>query len=182
MQLPQLLRKQKGFTLLEAMIALAILSFGVLSLASIYTQGLKNSSQVQIQYIANQKAQQALESLFTARDTQMLSYAQINNVSQGGVFLDGPQALLAPGPDGLVGTADDDATHPDGIVTGPGPDNILGTADDTQIPLNPWMTRTIQIVPVNGYTTLKQITVTVKYTYQGQTNQVQVVSYISSYS
>jgi len=174
--------RQKGFTLLETMIAMAILSFGILSLASFFTQGLKNSNAVQMQYIANQKAQEALETIFTARDTQMLSYAQLANVSGGGVFLDGPQPLLAPGPDGLVGTADDDAKSPDGIVTGPGPDNILGTADDTQINLNPWMTRTIAIAPVNGYTTLKQITVTVNYVYQGQTGQVQVVSYISSYS
>ena len=175
-------RKQAGFTLLETMIAMAILSFGVLSLASFYTQGLKSSNQVQMQYIANQKAQQALESIFTARDTQLLSFSEINNVSAGGVFLDGPQPLLGSGPDGLVGTADDDAKNPDGIVIGPGPDNILGTSDDVQIPLNPWMTRTIAITPVANETNLNQITVTVNYNYQGQTGQVVLVSYISSYS
>jgi prepilin-type N-terminal cleavage/methylation domain-containing protein len=175
-------RKQKGFTLLETMIAMAILSFGVLSLASFYTSGLKNSNQVQMQYIANEKAQEALETIFTSRDTQLLSFAQINNVSQGGVFKDGPQPLYAPGPDGLVGTADDDSTNPDVIVTGPGPDGILGTADDTTIPLNPWMTRTIAITAVTNYSNMMQITITVNYNYQGQAGQVQLVSYISSYS
>jgi prepilin-type N-terminal cleavage/methylation domain-containing protein len=176
------LRNEKGFTLLETMVAAAILSFGILSLASFYSQGLQNSSRIQMQYIANQKAQEALETIFTARDTELLSFAQINNISQGGVFKDGPQPLLAPGPDGLVGTADDLTSEPDVIVTGPGPDGILGTADDTYIPLNPWMTRTIAIAPVNGYTDMNQITITINFQYQGQTGQVQLVSYISSYS
>jgi len=178
----KLISKQKGFTLLETMIAMAILSFGVLSLASFYTQGLKNSNQVQMQYIANQKAQQALESIFTSRDTQLLSFTQINNVSKGGVFLDGAQPLLAAGPDGLVGTPDDDTKTPDVIITGPGKDGILGTSDDTYIPLNPWMTRTIAIAPVNSYSNMVQITITVNYNYEGQVGQVQIVSYLSSYS
>jgi prepilin-type N-terminal cleavage/methylation domain-containing protein len=178
----RLVRTQSGFTLLETMIAMAILSFGVLGLASFFTQGLKNSNAVQMQYIANQKAQEALETIYTARDTQLLTFSQINNVSKGGVFKDGPQPLLAPGPDGLVGTADDDTNNPDVIITGPGPDNILGTADDTFIPLNPWMTRTIAITPVTGYTNMVLVTVTVNYSYLGQQGQVQLVSYVSSYS
>jgi prepilin-type N-terminal cleavage/methylation domain-containing protein len=51
MRLNRILRRQKGFTLLETMIAMAVLSFGVLSLASFYTQGLRSSDQVQMQYI-----------------------------------------------------------------------------------------------------------------------------------
>ena len=177
-----MLRKQKGFTLLEIVIAMAVLSFGILALASFYTQGMQASYRSQIQFIAQEKAQEALETIFTARDTQMLSFAQINNVSAGGVFLDGPQPLLAPGPDGLVGTADDDAASPDNIVVGPGPDNVLGTADDTTINLNPWMTRTILIQPVQNENNLNQITITVNYNYEGQAGQFQLVCYISSYS
>ena len=175
-------RVQKGFTLLETVIAMAVLSFGILTLASFYTQGVKASYTSQIQFIAQEKAQEALETIFTARDTQMLSFAQIANVSQGGVFLDGPQPLLAPGPDGLVGTADDDTTNPDSIVVGPGPDNVLGTADDIRINLNPWMTRTILIQPVANTTNLNQITITVNYNYQGQAGQFQLVCYISAYA
>jgi prepilin-type N-terminal cleavage/methylation domain-containing protein len=177
-----MLRKQKGFTLLETVIAMAVLSFGILALASFYTQGMQASYRSQIQFIAQEKAQEALETIFTARDTQMLSFAQINNVSAGGVFLDGPQPLLAPGPDGLVGTADDDAANPDNIVVGPGPDKVLGTADDITINLNPWMTRTILIQPVQNENNLNQITITVNYNYEGQAGQFQLVCYISSYS
>ena len=175
-------KTQRGFTLVECMVAMAVLSVGVLSVASFYAQGLKNSSLVKVQYIANQKAQAAMESIFEARDANLLSFAQINNVSNGGVFLNGPQPLLAPGPDGIVGTADDLTSDPDVIITGPGPDGILGTADDTYIPLNPWMTRTITITPVTNYTNMVQVNITISYIYQGQTGQVQLVTYLSSYS
>ena len=152
-------RAEKGFTLLETVVAMAILSFGILTLASIYTQGVKASYQSQIQFIAQEKAQEALETIFTARDTQSLSFAQINNVSQGGVFLDGPQPLLAPGPD-----------------------NVLGTPDDITINLNPWMTRTILIQPAQTMPNLNQITITINSTYEGQAGQFQLVCYISSYA
>jgi prepilin-type N-terminal cleavage/methylation domain-containing protein len=175
-------KAQSGFTLIETMIAMAVLSFGVLSLSAIYTQGLRASAQTQIQFIAQQKAQEALETLFTARDTKLLTWAQIANVSKGGAFKDGPQPLLAPGPDGLVGTADDDGANPNTIVVGPGADNILGTADDQVINLNPWMTRTILIAPVAATPNLNQVTITVIYTYQGQTNQFQLISYLSAFS
>jgi prepilin-type N-terminal cleavage/methylation domain-containing protein len=176
------LRKQKGFTLLEAMIAMAVLSFGILSLASIFAQGLKSSYQTQIQFIAQQKAQEALETIFTARDTKVLTWAQITNISQGGVFKDGPQILCAAGPNGLFGTEEDITSSPDFVVIGPGPDKIFGTPDDVVMPLNPWMTRTIQFTPSASTPNLNQITITINWTYAGQTSQFQIISYISNYS
>jgi prepilin-type N-terminal cleavage/methylation domain-containing protein len=174
--------RAKGFTLIETMIAMAILSFGILSLAAVYSQGLRISNVNQVQFIAQQKAQQALESIYTARNTGYLSWAQIANVSGSGVFLDNPQPLYAPGPDGIVGTADDDASKPDGITTGPGPDRMLGTADDVITKLNPWMTRTIAIAPVTNFPNLKTITITINYKYEGRTYQFTLQSLISSYS
>ena len=47
--------------------------------------------------------------MFSARDSHRLTWAQINNVSNGGVFLDGPRSLTIAGADGLVNTADDGA-------------------------------------------------------------------------
>jgi prepilin-type N-terminal cleavage/methylation domain-containing protein len=176
-------KPQKGFTLLETMIAMAVLSFGILSLIGVFTQGLQASSTNQMQFIAQQKAQAAMESIFTARDNQLLSWAQISNVSQGGVFLDGPQPLLAPGPDGIYGTADDDANHPDTIIVGPpGNNDIASTTGDTTINLNPWMTRTIAFSAVTGTPNLNQITVTITYTVQGQTQTFVLQCYISTYS
>ena len=161
---------------------MAVLAFGVLSLVSVFTQGLRASYQSQIQYIAQQKAQEAMESIFTARDTRLVTTAQINNVSQGGIFTDNAQQMCAPGPDGLFGTTDDDCTNPDAIVIAPGPDNIFGTSDDVAINLNPWMTRTIVIAPVANTPNLKSIQVTINWTFQGQTSQYQLVSFISNFS
>jgi len=177
------MKRQKGFTLLETMIAMAVLSFGILSLVAVFTQGLQTSSGNQIQFIAQAKAQEAMETIFTARDTHILSWAQINNTSKGGVFLDGPQPLLAAGPDGLVGTADDDANNPNTIIVGPpGTDDIMTTSGDKTINLNPWMTRTIAFIPVTGTPNLNQVTVTVIYTFQGKQSQFQLICYISNYA
>jgi len=49
--------QQTGFTLLEAMIAIVILSFGILSLASVYAQGIQVASLTQFDYIAEKKAE-----------------------------------------------------------------------------------------------------------------------------
>ena len=159
-----------------------ILAAGVLSLAGFFAKGLQASYQTQIQYIAQQKAQEAMETIFTARDTKVLTFAQIANVSQGGVFLDGPQPLCASGPDGLFGTNDDITSQPDTVVIAPGPDQTFGTADDVIINLNPWMTRTILIQPAPNMPNLNQITITINYTYEGQAGQFQLVCYISSYA
>jgi len=177
-------KAQKGFTLIEAIISIAILAFGILSLAAVYTQGILTSSMTQYDYIAEKKAEEAVETIFTARDTKVLTWDQINNVggTSNGVFLSGPQQLLAPGPDGLIGTADDDTNNPDSVITGPGPDNILGTTDDTYINLNPWMTRTIAFQDVTGEPNLRQITVTINYQMGTLTRSYVLVSYISSYA
>jgi prepilin-type N-terminal cleavage/methylation domain-containing protein len=177
------LRNQRGFTLLETLIAMAVMSFGILSVIAVYTQGLRTSAQGKIQFIAQAKAQAAMETLFTARDTHILSWAQINNVSQGGVFLDGPQPMLAPGPDGLIGTADDDVSHPDTIIIGPpGNDDIVSTSGDQTLNLNPMMTRTILFTPVPGTLNLNQVTITINYISQGQPSQFQLICYISNYA
>lgn len=174
--------RQSGFTLLEAMISILVLSFGVLSLAAVYAQGIMYASLTQYDYIAQKKAEEAIETIFTARDTKVLTWAQIQNTAQGGVFLGGPQPLLDPGPDGLVGTADDNAALPDQIIIGPGPDKVLGTSDDQVVNLNPWMTRTIAISAVNGETNLRQITVTMNYTIGSIQRTYTLISYISAFA
>lgn len=184
MRLRSKFSRQRGFTLIEAMISIVILSFGVLSLAAVYSQGLFFANATQIDYIAEKKAEEAVETIFTARDTQLLTWSQINNTTGStiGVFLPGPQGLYSPGPDGLVGTADDDTTNPSAVITGPGADGILGTADDAKINLNPWMTRTIQFQDVSGEPNLRQITVTINYTVANKNRSFVLVCYISAFA
>jgi type II secretory pathway pseudopilin PulG len=175
-------RNASGFTLLEALISIAVLSFGVLSLAAVYAQGIMYASLTQYDYIAQKKAEEAIETIFTSRDTKVLTWAQIQNTAQGGVFLSGPQPLLDPGPDGLVGTADDNPNLPDEIIIGPGPDHILGTSDDQVVNLNPWMKRTIAISAISGETNLRQITVTMTYTVGRVQRTYTLISYISAFA
>jgi len=178
------LRRQKGFTLIEALLSIAILSFGVLSVAVIYAQGIYLSSMTSYDYVAQKKAEQAVEAIFAARDTGVLSWVTIQNQSTDpqGVFLDGPQRMLQPGNDGLVGTVTAAGAPDEVIVTGPNPGHQLGTSTDQSVNLNPWMTRTITIVPVTGQANLRQITVTINYKVGKISRTYTLVSYISSFS
>jgi prepilin-type N-terminal cleavage/methylation domain-containing protein len=179
-------KQQSGFTLLEAMIAIAILSFGILSLAAVYAQGIQVAAMTQMDYIAEKKAEEAVETIFAARDSKLLLWTNIRNVTGSGgttdgVFLVGPQPLLAAGPDGLYGTADDLVSTPDVVITGPGPDKILGTSDDIVMSLKN-MTRTIAIADVVGETGLRQVTITMTYTTGRMSRQYTLVSFISQFS
>jgi prepilin-type N-terminal cleavage/methylation domain-containing protein len=178
--------RQNGFTLLEAMIAIVILSFGILSLASVYAQGIQVASLTQFDYIAEKQAEEAVETIFAARDSKLLAWTNIRNVTgaggvNDGVFMVGPRPLLAAGADGLYGTIDDDAANPTVVIVNAGPDKILGTADDVVMSLTN-MTRTIAIVDVVGSTGLRQITITMTYTVGRMTRQYTLVSYIAQFS
>jgi prepilin-type N-terminal cleavage/methylation domain-containing protein len=170
-----------GFTLLETMVALVVMLVGLISLAYVLGAELNFMSMSQDEFLCQQKAAEAVESIFTARNTQLVSWAQIDNVSNGGIFLDGPQPLLDPGIDGILGTADDNPALPDAIIA-PGPDGILGDADDTRIIL--WnFTRQIAIQDnIFSNPNLKQITVTVTYKIGTLQRTYTLVSYISSFS
>ncbi|MCU1317097.1 MAG: hypothetical protein JWN63_2419 [Candidatus Acidoferrum typicum] len=177
---------RSGFTLLEAMIAIVILSFGILSLAAVYAQGIQVANMTQMDYIAEKKAEEAVETIFAARDSHLLLWTNIRNVTglggvNDGVFLVDPQPLLAAGPDGLYGTLDDDKTNPDVVILDPGPDKILGTSDDVVMSLR-HMTRTIAIADVPGESGLRQITITLTYTAGSMSRQYTLVSFIAQFS
>lgn len=181
------LRCQAGFTLIEAMISILVLSFGVLSLAAVYAQGMYYANLTQYDYIAEKKAEQAVEAIFTARDTSTLTWSQIQNVSgmsgsDGGVFMDGPQPILVPGPDGLVGTMRDSGSADELITIGPNSAGQIGTSSDQTMDMNPWMTRTIQIIPVSGATNLRQITVTIDYHVAKMQRHYTLITFISSFA
>src|SRR3977135_439922 len=95
---------------------------------------------------ATQKAAEAIESVFSARDSHAVTWAQLRNVSAGGIFLDGQRSVTLPGNDGVVNTADDGAVE---SVTFPGPDQTLFTADDTTQTLTNWK-REIKITDEPG--------------------------------
>lgn len=175
-----LVSAQRGFTLVETMIAIAIMGIAIVTLLAAFGTAIAATQNAQENLIARQKALEAMESIYTARNTQQITFSQIANISNGGIFTDGPVQLLSPGPDGLVNTADDVNYPPTGVcaagpecITLPGPDGILGTADDTELSLANFQ-RQIQVgnaLQSDGTINpnLKQVTVTVSYITGGST-------------
>lgn len=126
---------EKGLSLIEVMISALIILIALLGVAATMVQGVGAIFFTQEQLIAKQKAREALESVFTARSTQNITFSQIqNNNVPGGIFLQGFQAVRGMGVDGIANTADDASTSVESIIL-PGNDGLLGTADDQVMPL-----------------------------------------------
>ena len=173
---------QGGFTLIEVVVATLVLVVGLVSMLALFTQAVVVLSCAQEDLVAQQKGQEALESIYTARNTQQITFDMVRNTSGGGIFLDGWQPLKTPGADGLLGTADDGAVE---TLTLPGPDGLLGTADDEIRRLTSF-TRQIDITPlVIGGTTsadIRQVAITVRYsTARGWQRSYRAVTYISRF-
>ena len=123
-----------GFSLIETLVAMGILATGLLGLAGVFVLGMNHLASSTPNLIAREKAREAVESVHTARDTRTITWAQIRNVGNGGVFVDEAVPLMRAGADGLINTADDAQAGLEEML-GPGPDNILGNTDDTRTPL-----------------------------------------------
>ena len=172
----------RGFTLLETMIALVVLGVGVLGLAALLADSLSYMQGSEYDFIAQQKAEEAAEAIYTAKYTNNATFAQLSNNTAGnpaGLFLVGPQPLLIPGADGLVGSVADAGGTPAFIVY-PGPDGKLGTADDVKESLGAF-TRTIAISAVPGYTSLNQVVITVNYSTGRFRRSYTLTTYVSAF-
>ena len=172
---------ESGFSLVESLIAVAILSFGMLAIAGAFLQGTMLLSGSHLDVLAREKAAEAIETVFTSRDTRTIQWSQIRNVEgpdgdAGGVFLDGAQPLARPGADGLVNTDDDGQLE--ALIT-PGPDGLLGTADDVARPLTEF-TRELIIRDVS--VTLRRLTVIVRYHVGTTPREYSISTLISSYA
>jgi Tfp pilus assembly protein PilV len=58
---------QEGFTLLEAMISVVVLTIGLIAMLSAFATAVGSIQNVQMDQINRQKATETLESIFTAR-------------------------------------------------------------------------------------------------------------------
>ena len=182
--MPQQQNRQasSGFTLLETMIALVVLAVGILGLAAMLGDALAYMQGSQDDFIAQQKAEQAVEAIFTAKYTNSIQWPQVANFSVGnpqGLFMPGALPLTVTGPDGLVGSVNDTGAAPDYILD-PGPDGKLGTADDVNRPLQNF-TRTITITNYPLDANLRTVVVTVNYTTGRFRRQYSVTTLISAF-
>ena len=173
-----------GFSLLEMVVAITLLTIGLLGVASAIGYAIVASNHGRS--ITNTKllAVSMLEQMETLRDTNSLTFGQIANVGQvddhGAVkvfagFQPGFQQVSTnPGPDGIFGTADD--------LIDAGPDRNFGTVDDF---VNPnfalvGVTRQVQITDLSAK--LKKIQVTVDYSVTGGTKHLLVTGYLNDNS
>jgi hypothetical protein len=168
------------------MIAMLVLTAGALSLVGIMAIGLHSASGSSLTLVAREKAREAVESVHSARDTGELAWNRVQNVGDGGDFLDGMQDVREPGADGLVNTGDDGDIE---VMREPGEDGMLETEDDRLVPLDPDLfQRQIEITPMtfdgsdDVNPNLRQITVTVRYRVRGSWRDYVLTTFVSAYS
>jgi prepilin-type N-terminal cleavage/methylation domain-containing protein len=185
------LQNESGFSLVETLIAMAILATGLLSLAGVFIMGLAQLSGSSASLIAREKAREAVESVHTARDTKTIAWCQIRNFGTPtncadgapGAFLAGEQQLRTAGDDGLVNTDDDGDVE---VTVSPGYDNVMGTDDDRLTPLDNYR-REVQITDIimpNGQANpnLRQLRVIISYRVGPSLRTYTLTTFISAIS
>lgn len=169
-----------GFSLVETVVAMGILATVLMAMAGVFSLGMTHLAGSSAGLLAREKAREAVESVHSARDMRAITWAQVRNQSEGGVFLNGPQPLRTAGLDGLVNTADDQAVE---VSLATGPDNILGTADDVAMPLNGY-TREIVISDIVtagvANPNLRRLTVTIRFKVGEVTRTYVLTTFVSS--
>jgi prepilin-type N-terminal cleavage/methylation domain-containing protein len=175
---------EDGFTLLEVVVAILILTIGLIGTATAITYALQFSTLSKNLTSAKLVIVSTIEEVESLRNTQQLSYKQIENVGKVDNtdspnfftgFTTGFQPVYTnPGPDGVNGTNDD--------LRDAGPDKKYGTADDFDNPAlaRGGYSRQIEITNLAGSTTLKKIQVKVRYpASNGAIGEIRGVSYLN---
>jgi type II secretory pathway pseudopilin PulG len=177
---------QAGFSLLEVLISTVVVTIGLVALLGVFATAIAATQSSQQDLIAKQLASEAMESIFTARNTSQIQWLQIQNIGAGtnpdGIFVTGVQAINNAGPDGILGTADD-ALAGARTLQMPGPDGIVGTSDDPPPMQLTNYQRSVVISPIANTTSLRTVTITITYT-TPQLNRVKnyiLSGYISAY-
>jgi type II secretory pathway pseudopilin PulG len=151
---------ESGFSLVETLISTGVLTVGALGMAAVFAQGLQSTATSPNELLATQKAAEAIESVFSARDSRTLTWAQVRNVANGGVFLNSATDMNLAGADGLLNTGDTGETLES--------DNLER------------FTRQIRITDLSD--DLRSITVTIRYPAGSSYRTYQLTSYISRFA
>lgn len=157
-------RREGGFSLLEMVVAMFILTIGLLGVASAIGYALMASNSGRGLTNAKLLVVSALEQMETLRDSGQLNFSEISNTQvSGSSFTAFPTTFIA-------------------VSTVPGPDFVYGTADDPGLtdPTQAVNGVTRQILITQLSPTLKRIQVTLRYSPNGGTSRDLVcVSYLN---
>lgn len=176
-------RGEAGFSLLEAVVAIMVMSIALIATAAAITYALQFSSISRSVTNAKLIAVSSIEEIDSLRNTRRLDFQQIANVGSvdnsssannfEGFSSDFTEVSLNPGPDGVNGTDDD--------LKDPGPDGTYGTADDfvNQTLVRSGYKRQITISSMSD--NMKKIEVKIRYfTSTGGIGEIKGVSYLNN--
>lgn len=164
-EMPRKLNSESGVTILEMVVAMLILTVGLLGLAASIGYAVTVSNKGRNLTNTKLLVVSLLEQMETLRNTEQLTFGQIANQGQVDntgaprTFIGFPTAFqplsINPGPDGIFGTDDD--------MISPGPDNIYGNSDDLidTTWAVPGYQRQISITNLSA--NLKRVQVTLRY-------------------
>ncbi|MCU1289657.1 MAG: hypothetical protein JWN60_1886 [Acidobacteria bacterium] len=160
--------KEAGFSLIETIIALIIMTIGILGTISALSFSLFYVQESEKNTFAREYARSALETIFSIRDLQLFD-SEGNNITynwdtlvvksaaNSGIFLSGWTPIReSPGVDGIYGTADDACAGTGGCTVG-GVTNSSAAIDGYE--------RKIEITDIvkNGIVRERYFVVSVKY-------------------
>jgi prepilin-type N-terminal cleavage/methylation domain-containing protein len=155
-------QSEGGFSLLEMVIAMLILTIGLLAVAQAISFALMASNRGRGVTNSKMLVVSVLEQMETLRDTGQLHFNEISNAQvAGSTFTGFPDTFqpvsISPGPDGVFGTADD--------LRDPGTGGVYGDGNDFDNPAlaRPGVTRKIIITTLPDNDFLKKIEVTLRY-------------------
>jgi type II secretory pathway pseudopilin PulG len=154
------IQQESGFSLVETLISMGVLTVGALGMAAVFAQGLQQVGSSPNELLATQKAAEAIESVFSARDSRTLTWAQVRNTNDGGVFLGTATNMNLAGADGILNTGDQGETLES--------DNLDR------------FTRQIRITDISAE--LRSITVTIRYPAGSSYRDYVLTAYISTFA
>lgn len=161
-------KSQRGFSLIEMMIATVVTAVGLLAMIGLFAQSLATMQYAQEDIVAKQKAREALEGVYAARDDSSLNFSQIDNFANGGIFKDGMVPLMLNTTTGISGTTTDSTTPDYVLLDGR---NVNLTNYQRQILFSP-----MPAVGGGNDPNIKKVTITVQVSSPGRGPRTYVVT------